>query len=65
MSKSGENEMDSIFVLEWIYSGSTSYFNYLQWIEKTYEPPPKWDHPGYTKDLEPLTVLHLDNRLYF
>ena len=35
----------------------------FQKIEKTYEPSTKQDHPGYTKDLDPLAVLHLNNRL--
>ena len=35
----------------------------FQLIEKTYEPPPLRDHPGYNKGLDPLAVLHLDNQL--
>ena len=28
------------------------------------KPPPELDHPGFTKDLDPITLQHLDNRLY-
>ena len=28
------------------------------------KPPPELDHPRFTKDLDPITLQHLDNRQY-
>ena len=33
-------------------------------LENSFQSPPLWDHPGYTKDWDPLAVLYLDNQQY-